>query len=227
MITLSSAIALSLAMGTAIATDRTNRMLEKFDVNQDGLISGDEVQFVLAEKFTAADTDSDGLLTLDEMSAAHEQRHQERVAEHFAELDTDENGFVSLEEFQAGKPQAGRHGADSKPKFSGEETSATRQQLHQERVAEHFADLDTDANGSLTVEEFQAGKPPFRKHGNRTEQMFSRLDLDEDGMLSSIEMNTPLVEKFERLDSNQDGVISEEELSQMPFRHRGGKHHRR
>ncbi|EDN71393.1 EF hand domain protein [Beggiatoa sp. PS] len=229
IITLSSAIALSLAMGTAIANDRTNRMLEEFDVNQDDSISGDEVQFVLAEKFTAADTNSDGLLTLDEMSAAHEQHHQERAAEHFAELDADENGSISLEEFQAGKPPAGRHGGASKPMFSGEETSTTRQQLHQERAAEHFAELDTDANDSLTVEEFQAGKPPVGEHGNRTEQMFSQLDLDEDGMLSSVEMNAPLVEKFERLDSNQDGVISSDELEQQPpfFGNRGGKHHGR
>ncbi len=226
IMTLSSAIALSLTMGTAVATDRANRLLEEFDVNQDGSISGDEVQSVLTEKFTAADADGDGLLTQDEMSTAHEQRHQERAAKHFAQLDTDENGSVSVEEFQAGKPPGGRHCGGSKPMFSQDETSETREQLHQERAAEHFAELDTDGSGSLSVEEFQAGKPPARKHGSRSERKFSWLDQDGDGMLSSIEMNAPLVEKFKRLDTDQNWVISAEELAQIPFGH-GGKHHRR
>ncbi len=226
IMTLSSAIALSLTMGAAVATDRTNRLLEEFDVNQDGSISGEEVQLVLTEKFTAADADGNSLLTQDEMSTAHEQHHQERAAEHFSELDTDENGSLSVEEFQAGKPPVGRHCGGSKPMFSQDETSETREQLHQERAAEHFAELDTDENGSLSVEEFQAGKPPAGKHGSRSERKFSRLDLDGDGMLSSIEINALLLQKFERLDTNQDGVISSEELTQMSFGHRGGRHHR-
>jgi len=225
--TLSSAIALSLMMGTAVATDRANRLLEKFDVNQDGSISGDEVQFVLTEKFTTADADGDGLLTQDEMSTAHEQRHQERAAKRFVVLDTDKNGSLSTEEFQAGKPPGGKHGCGPKRKFSRHETSTT----HQERAAERFAKLDTDGNGSLSVEEFQAGKkPPMSpfggKRGGGSEQMFSRLDLDGDDKLSSLEINTPLLEKFERLDTNQNGVLSAEELSQIPFG-RGGRHHRR
>ncbi len=158
--TLSSAIALSLTMGTAVATDRANRLLEKFDVNQDGSIVGDEVQFVLTKKFTTADADGNGLLTQDEMLTAHEQRHQERAAKRFAEL-------------------------------------------------------DTDGNASLNVEEFQAGKPPAGKHGGRLERRFSRLDIDGDGMLSSLEINAPLLERFERLDTNQDGVISAEEMQQI------------
>ena len=241
IMTLSNAIALSLTMGTAIAatestvesdvtsttTNKANRLLEKFDVNQDGSISGDEVQFVLAKKFTTADANADGLLTQDEMLAAREQLHQERAAKRFAKLDTDENGSLSVEEFQAGKPPAGKHCGGSKRKFSRHETSATREQHHQERAAKRFAKLDTDENGSLSVEEFQAGKPPAGKHGSRSERKFSRLDMDGDGMLSSIEINAPLVKKFERLDTDQDGVISAEELSQIPFGHRGGKHHRR
>ncbi len=78
IMSLSSAIVLSLTMGTAVATDRANRLVEEFDVNQDGSISGNEVQFVLTEKFTAADTDGDGLLTQDEISVAHKLRHQYR-----------------------------------------------------------------------------------------------------------------------------------------------------
>ncbi len=168
IMTLSSVVVLSLTMGTAIAEpNMANRFMDQFDVNQDGSISGEEVQSVLNERFTTADTNTDGLLTQEEITVAREVEHQERSAKRFAEL-------------------------------------------------------DTDGNGSLSLEEFQAGKPPAGKHGDRSEGMLSRLDLDGDGMLSSIEMNSPLVDKFTRMDTNGDGVISTEELNQMPTGHRGG-----
>jgi Ca2+-binding EF-hand superfamily protein len=40
-------------------------------------------------------------------------------------------------------------------------------------------------------------------------------------------MNAPVVEMFERLDIDGDGVISSEEMNQIPFGHRGGGHHGR
>ncbi len=64
------------------------------------------------------------------------------------------------------------------------------------------------------------------KRGGGLVKMFSRLDMDGDGMLSHIEINALLLQKFERLDTNQDGVISSEELTQMSFGHRGNRHHR-
>ena len=206
---LSTAIILSLTIGTtaviagsATTSERAAHFAEKFDVNQDGVISGDEVQFVLAEKFTTADTDGDGSLTQEEMSVVHELRHQERAAEHFANLDADSSGSLTLEEMSTG-----RHG-----------------KRHPERMAEHFTELDTDSNGSLTVAEFQAGKPSG-KRGNKAERMFSRMDLDGNGLLSSIEINTPLLEKIDNMDTDQDGTVSAEELSNASFGHRhGGKH---
>jgi len=223
--TLSSAIVFSLTMGTAIAeTNMTNRLLERFDVNQDGSISGDEVQFVLDEKFTTADKNKDGFLTQEEMSTAHEQHHQERAAEHFAEFDTDKSGSLSVEEFQAGKSPGGKHCGKSKRRSSRDEISESREQRHQKRATRRFAWLDTDGNNSLSIEEFQAGKPPA---GKRPKRKFSRFDLDGDGMLSRTEANAPKIKKFERLDTNQDGVITAEELSQAPSRHRGGRHHRK
>ncbi|MDM8567723.1 EF-hand domain-containing protein [Candidatus Halobeggiatoa sp. HSG11] len=207
---LSSAIILSLTMGATIAiadststNKRADRFAEKFDVNQDGVISGDEVQFVLAEKFANADADGNGSLTQEEMSAARELRHQERAAEHFTNLDADSSGSLTQEEMSADR----------------------RGKRHSKRVTKRFAKLDTDSNGLLTVEEFQAGKLTVGKRGDKAERMFSRMDLDGDGLLSSIELNTPLLEKIESMDTDQNGIISAEELSNASFGHRrGGKH---
>lgn len=176
IMTLSSAVILTLSMGTAIAdhTNKATHMLDQFDLNEDGSISGEEVQSVLDEKFATADTNTDGLLTQEEITVAHQQEHQERAASRFAELDTDGNGSLSLEEFQAGKQ----------------------------------------------VDE--------TKYADKSERMLSRLDANGDGMLSSLEMNSPLVDRFTNMDTDGDGVISTEELNQTPARHgRGGRGHRR
>jgi Ca2+-binding EF-hand superfamily protein len=207
---LSSAIILSLTVNVAIAGPgghgRPGPRLMDFDTNQDGSITGDEVQAVLTERFTVADTDGDGLLTQDEMSIAHEQLRKEEAAKRFAELDTDGNGLVSLEEFQA-----------TMPSFSGKRGGGA------ERM---FSRLDQDGDGSLSEAEMSSG--PFAdKHSDKAERMFSRLDQDGDGLVSSTEMNTPVVKMFERLDADGDGVISSQEMNRTPFGHRGGGHHGR
>ena len=181
-----TAIALSLTMGTTVVADSTNvtnhkvnRLVEKFDVDQDGSIAWDEVQLVLTEKFTKADADGDGFITSDEMLTVHEQLHQERTVGHFAELDSDESGSLSLEEFQAGGPSAS----------------------------------------------------PFSRKGffgsMIAKRLFSRLDQNDDGLLSKTETITIPLKIFEHLDKDQNGVISTEELAQMPpfGPHGGDRYH--
>jgi len=80
-------------------------ILAKFDTNQDGQITLDEVQAKHMEKLkahaekvlTKFDLNQDGQITLDEVQAIHTDR--------FTEIDTDSNGFLSFEEFQKGAPR--------------------------------------------------------------------------------------------------------------------------
>jgi hypothetical protein len=97
--TLSSAIALSFAMNAAIAGPNHSRLVAEFDVDKDGSITRAEVDQVLSEKFATADADGDGMLTKEEMSAAHEQRKQQHISERFAEIDANGDGSLNLEEF--------------------------------------------------------------------------------------------------------------------------------
>ncbi|KHD09332.1 hypothetical protein PN36_27910 [Candidatus Thiomargarita nelsonii] len=177
IMTLSSAIALSLTVSASVAAapDWENRLAKKFDVNQDGSITRAEVVQIYNKKFTTADADGDGFLSPDEMSTALEQRRQQMAAEHFAEMDTDGNGSLSLKEFQAGKPPAGR------------------------------------------------------KPGGTPKQRFSRLDQDGDGLVSATELRTRFLRIFKRLDSNRDEVISAEEMSrkQACFGRHGKPHGRK
>ena len=207
IVTLSSAIALALTVSTTIAAPNMgNKLVEKFDVNQDGEITKAEVLQVHGERFATADADGDGFLTSDEMAVAREQRRQERMEARFAELDTNENGSLSLEEFQAGMPSA---------------------RYREERKEAHFAEWDTNGDGALSLEEVQAGMPSAQHRGRRggdPENRLARLDENDDGQLSDAEMSTHLLQMFERLDTDGDDVISEEEMNQKPaFGNRGSQ----
>ncbi len=169
IITLSSAVVLSLTMGTAIAeTNKANRFLDQFDVNQDGSISGEEVQSVLDKKFTAADTNTDGLLTQEEITVAHELEHKERAAKHFAELDTDGNGSLSLEEFQAGKPPA-EHGDRSEGMLSRLDLDGDGMLSSIEMnspLVDKFTHMDTNGDGVISTEELNQ-KPAGHRGGGK------------------------------------------------------------
>ncbi|OAD22434.1 EF hand domain protein [Candidatus Thiomargarita nelsonii] len=159
IVTLSSAIALSLSLG-AVA-DNGNR-LAKFDVNQDGSITRDEVQIVLNERFTTADTDGDGFLSLDEMSAAYKQRKQQRAAEHFAEMDSNKDGSLSLAEFQASQSL----------KFY-------RGRKHRSTPEQRFSRLDQDGDGLLSDTEL----------ARVSLRIFGRWDSNQDDVISAEELS--------------------------------------
>lgn len=64
------------------------------------------VAAVRAAAFEQADTNSDGVLTLEEFRILMELREEM----HFARLDTNDDGTVSLEELTAGRGKPGRRG---------------------------------------------------------------------------------------------------------------------
>ena len=54
------------------------------------------------------------------------------------------------------------------------------------------------------------------------EEMFTKMDANNDGKLSKDEVQGPLKEKFSEIDSNSDGFISKEELKNAPKPERQG-----
>ena len=127
-------------------------------------------------KFAKLDADQDGSI-----SQAEAQAHP-RFAEHFAELDTDKDGKLTRDELHAmkgkfggkhgrhGDKHDGKHGdwADKSPaeraahkleKFDKNgDKSLTRDELEGSRMADKFADIDTDKDGKLSLDELTAHK---------------------------------------------------------------------
>lgn len=140
--TLSTVLALTMMTTTAFAHGNPDKLLERFDLNEDGQIGLDEVQLVHTELFSIADSDGDGFLTVEELQTAKEAEQQERLAQHSVRrgrphplpldrLDNDGDGMISEAEFINNVPL--------------------------------FDRLDTDEDGVITAEELAAQpKPPKR-----------------------------------------------------------------
>lgn len=99
----------------------------------------------IAERFAAADTDGDGLLSADEIAAALESMRLERMAvmagRYLQALDTDGDGALSLDELMAGPS---------------------------ERM---FARADTDGDGVISPEEWDAAMAQMRdRMGDRMDR---------------------------------------------------------
>ncbi|WP_242112184.1 EF-hand domain-containing protein [Luteimonas aquatica] len=155
--TLLAAALLALASGAAAAapsddaaTSRQARMAQ-LDKNGDGQIDRAEAAAVprLAEHFDQIDADKDGKLSAQERAQAHRGMRRGGAGKWREALDTDKDGRISQAEAAANP-----------------------------RLAERFAELDTDRNGYLDREDFRA------RMAKRQAECFVKADADKDGKLS-------------------------------------------
>lgn len=110
---------------------------EQIDANSDGALTMEEFRSQASTKFSETDTNGDGQLDADELTAAveHERgRMIERLMEH---KDANGDGMLSLEEMAPRSPER------------------------------FFEKADTDGNGEISQEEWDAAKEGMRGHGPR------------------------------------------------------------
>ncbi|MEM8617660.1 MAG: hypothetical protein AAGF20_12105, partial [Pseudomonadota bacterium] len=110
--------ALAISLPLMAQADQTNtrseKLLERLDLNDDGLIAKSEVDRLKADRFLKADTNGDNLMSEAEfaafMDAEKARREAERRSRTFAAMDANGDGFVTADEHAAHTPKGRRSG---------------------------------------------------------------------------------------------------------------------
>lgn len=165
-----------------------------------------ELQVAEEERFAAADTDGDGLVS----------------AEEFATVDP--------RQFSAGMRMQGDRGGWQRRAAGdgrrGPDREAVRQRMEQrraaieKRLAEHekrrqeartrdFETADADGDGQLSPDEY--GDMPATLRATRQREMFARLDENGDGQLTPEEFPS-VVDRLRTLDADGDGLVTRDEM---------------
>lgn len=171
------AVALALVAGfPAYAGGHPDRA--KLDTNGDGSIDLAEIQarrpeFTI-EKFNKADADHNGLLSHEELRAAHHGGHERQ------KLDADGDGNYSLEELREAHPDLTQERYASFD--SDKDSKLTRQELKSGFGREMFTRFDKDASGGVSLEEMQSVRSSV------TQEKFTKMDADGNGQLSQEEL---------------------------------------
>jgi len=156
-----------------------------FDQNNDGALTEDELPEEVWDRISAADTDEDGMISAEELAAYRPEPPSREDL--FARLDADGDGALTEVELPPG-------------------------------LWERLSPADTDGDGGITLDELVAFKPERNRHGPRTggrceDDLFDRLDQNDDGLLVEDEVPEGLRERILPADSDGDGQIASEELA--------------
>ncbi len=109
------------------------------------------------ERFNAANTTGDGHLTRDQAEAGH----LPFVVKHFAEIDTQHNGFVTLADIRAYRQRfnADRNTANGPP--TSPSPASSPHAGGAQKFGERFNAANTAGDGHLTRDQAEAGHLPF------------------------------------------------------------------
>lgn len=132
--------------GAGDREERIDMFFATFDADADGAVTEAEIEAGALARFAEADTNGDGVLSVEELVAAAEARRQDeqrrKVESMIERLDANGDGVLSQEEMDEG-----------------------RQASRMERM---FDRLDADGDGAITREEMAEAR--FMKHGKPGER---------------------------------------------------------
>lgn len=148
-------------------------------------------------RFDAMDTNGDGFIDMAEVTAAQDAR--------FAEADANGDGALDAAEMAA----------------FHEARKAERADRRGHRAAQRFEAVDTNKDGSISREEYDAAVKSgesrregwrAKRHDKRQARMMERIDANGDGLIQKEELSGGFVTRmFERMDADEDGRISKAE----------------
>ena len=175
------------------------RMIERYDVDKNGSVTLEEYLTAEENRFDSADADDDGFVTADELKAAGEKRSERRRQTRLDRIDGDKDGRVSLAEAEAAAVKAAR---------------------------KRFERMDADKDGFISTAEMSGRRGRDHASPRRGDQMLRRLDRDNDRRISAAEAENARRVRFTRMDADNDGVLTVAELTErLKERRRHGRRH--
>jgi len=137
-------------------------LVKRFDKNADGKLQVSELPERMQEFMGKADTNTDGVITVEELKAGQEKMR----AEHLAKVDTDHDGKVSPEERKAAFEKFAQ---ERFAKMDKNNDGALSKDEVGDKHWERLSVADADKNGSVTRDEIKtamaAGTLKFPHHG--------------------------------------------------------------
>ncbi len=182
----------------------------KADLNADGQVTKDEFTSIATENFRNADLNGDNVLSEDEVKAMKTARRDAHKDARFDKVDTNGDGVLTREEIDA----AGNQRQEKRSERRGTRKAEMLERFDT-NVDGELSDIEREAARAEIKEKFgkRRGKG---KRGKRADR--PKPDANGDGFISFDEHMAVTELLFSRLDANQDGVLTKGEGKK-----RGGK----
>jgi len=170
----------------------------KADLDQDGQVTKAEFTQAAQSKFYATDTNSDGLLSQDERKAHRETMLENRKDKRFEKLDTNKDGLLSRAEMEA----------------AGDKRKDRRKAVRAKVMEKFDTNLDgelSDAERTVMKAERKEKRADMKERRKDRRSERPKFDANDDGFISMEEHMAVTDQLFTRMDANGDGVLTKGE----------------
>ena len=154
-----------------------------------GLLSAQESSTstdLASQLIDAADTDGDGVLSLEEIQKSLEASSSDELSAQVAKLDTDGDGKLNADELSAGLEAARPDGPPPGGPPRGLPPSGA------DVASNLIGDVDADQDGALSLDEIKTELGLDATASDSLTSAFGKLDTDGDGKLGSAELTAAL-----------------------------------
>ena len=171
---------------TARIDHRAETLVARLDTAGNGYVTRDEYLAAAQDRFARLDGNNDGRITPDEMTAKH------RHANAGARSDRAQAHFDKLD--------ANHDGVVTREEFMA-------------AASAKFASLDAAGDGKVTAADIEAAPRTQERALHVAERFVSRMDTNQDGVVSHEEFLAAAKSRFARMDRNGDGYLDQTEAA--------------
>ncbi len=170
--------------------EKINQLFTRLDKNEDNYLTEEELPTHEEDKkrkragFETLDTNKDSKVSKEEFLAVEprgEHGSPERREKLFSHLDRNADGFLTKEDRPKPGEPTHRHG----PRGGKAGKGATSKMIEQ-----RIERLDSNQDGELSLNEFLAGERVQQMEEDRAQKAFRRLDRNNDGVISTLDIVT-------------------------------------